>query len=258
MQGIADCLDAIGHAAAIGAARLRLAELQPVHGISAPVHGGAAHTLDEVAAKRLLANFGVTIPRGVVVTPAQAAAQAQELGFPVVVKAVSAAWAHKTEAGAVRLNLHGGAAVAAAVRTMAHLSDHFLVEHMVQDVVAELIVGVRQDASFGLTLTLGAGGVLVELLQDTTTLLLPASRADIHAALASLRCWPLVTGYRGRPGGDVDALLDAVQAILVFAHAHAGTLLELDVNPLLVLPQGQGVVAVDALIRLAGEGLRHG
>jgi acetyl-CoA synthetase len=121
---------------------------------------------------------------------------------------------------------------------------------MAADVVAEIIVGVSCDAQFGLALTLGAGGILVELLQDTATLLLPVSRADIHAALQGLKTWPLLNGYRGKAVGDVAALVDAVAAIATYAQAHADSLLELDVNPLLVLPQGQGVVAVDALIYL--------
>ena len=95
--------------------------------------------------------------------------------------------------------------------------------------------------------------MLVELLHDAVTLLLPASREDVRAAFARLRSWPLVCGYRGRPAGDVEALLDAVDAILAYAQANAERLLELDVNPVLVLPHGQGVVAVDVLIRVAGE-----
>jgi len=254
MQGIAECLDAIRQAAAIGAARARLADVRPVHPCTALDGSGAARNLDEVTAKQMLAGFGLAIPGGAVVSASQAAAFAADLGFPVVAKAVSSARAHKTEAGAVWLNLRSGAEVDAAVQAMAHLSDRFLVEQMAQGAVAELIVGVRHDAQFGLALTLGAGGVLVELLQDAVTLLLPVSRADIRAALASLRCWPLLTGFRGRPAGDVEAVLDAVEAILTCAQAHADRLMELDVNPVLVLPQGQGVRAVDALIRLAGEG----
>jgi len=249
MQGIADCLDAIGHAAAIGRARLRIADLQPVQLVCA-VAQGSARMLDEAAAKQALARFGLAIPPGAVVAPQDAAAKAQALGFPVVVKAVSDTLAHKTEAGAVRLNLCDAAQVDDAVRAMAGLSDRFLVEKMAAGVVAEFIVGVRRDPQFGLTLTLGAGGVLVELLKDATTLLLPVSRADIREAFESLRTWPLVRGYRGRIHGDVEALLDAVMAILAYAQAHADRLLELDVNPVLVLPQGQGVLAVDAMIRL--------
>lgn len=253
MQGITECLDAVRLAAMIGAARLQRADRRPVQ-TTQPVAGAdAARNLDEVAAKQALAGFGLAVPRGRAVPRSQVVAMAAALGFPVVIKAVSSTLAHKTEAGAVRLNLRSAAEVAAAVSAMAHLSEVFLVEQMAQGAVAELIVGVRHDTQFGLVLTLGAGGVLVALLQDVATLLLPVSRADLRTALASLRCWPLLSGYRGRPAGDVDAVLDAVQAILAYAQSRADTLLELDVNPLLVLPQGQGALAVDALIRLAGE-----
>ena len=252
MQGIADCLNAIGHAAAMGAARLRLAQTRAVQA-AGPAPRGTVRTLDEMAGKQALAGFGLPVPRGALVTPREAAAAAASIGFPVVVKAVCASLAHKTEAGAVRLNLKDGAAVDAAVHAMAALSDRFLVERMAQDVVAEIIVGIARDPQFGLTLTLGAGGVLVELLQDAVTLLLPSSREDVRAAFARLRSWPLVCGYRGRPAGDVEALLDAVDAILAYAQAQAERLLELDVNPVLVLARGLGVVAVDVLIRVAGE-----
>ena len=209
--------------------------------------------LDEAASKYALASFGLPIPRGAVLSAQDAPAYADHLGYPVVVKAVSASLAHKTEAGGVALNLQNAQAVSVAVAAMAGLSDRFLVEQMASGVVAEFIVGVHRDPQFGLALTLGAGGVFVELLKDVATLLLPISRAEVSAALASLKTWPLVTGYRGRPAGDVDALLDAVMAVVAYAQANADRLLELDVNPLLVLPKGQGVLAVDALIRMSGE-----
>lgn len=261
MQGLAECLDAIGRAAGIGAACARLGQLQPVQPVPpAPSAAGLPHAtglpfhdLDEVQAKQALAACGLATARGMLVPAGQAVQAACDLGFPVVVKAVSRTLVHKTEAGAVRLNLRSAAEVDAAVQAMASLSQQFLVERMAQGAVAEIIVGLRRDAQFGLALTLGAGGVLVELLQDAKTLLLPASRADIRGALASLRCWPLLAGYRGRPAGDVEALLDAVQAILAYGQAQAGRLLELDVNPVLVLPHGQGVVAVDAFVRMAGS-----
>jgi acetate---CoA ligase (ADP-forming) len=120
-------------------------------------------------------------------------------------------------------------------------------------VVAEIIVGITRDPQFGLALTLGAGGVWVELLQDATTVLLPAGRADVRRALESLRSWPLVCGYRGKPPGDVEALIDAVMAVAAYAQANAAQLRELDVNPVLVLPRGCGVVAVDAMIRVTQE-----
>ena len=180
---------------------------------------------------------------------AEAAALAAGLGFPVVAKALSASLAHKSEAGAVHVNLADESAVREAVTAMAPLSDQFLIERMVQGAVAELIVGVHHDPQFGLALTLGAGGVLVELAQDTACLLLPTTREEVEAALASLRIWPVLRGFRGRPAGDVRATVDAVCAVAAYARAEA--VAELDVNPLLVLEEGHGAVAVDALIRHA-------
>ncbi len=279
MHGIPDCLDAIAHAARIGAARARLAHLQPLAEVlplapAAPdaLHGwpsrltpdddinlhtfsiaAPALTLDEAAGKQALAAFGLPVPRGQVVSAAQAAGFADTLGYPVVVKAVSAQLAHKTEAGGVQLNVPHAEGVRAAVARMASLSDRFLVEQMAGQVVAEIIVGVQRDAQFGLSLTVGAGGILVELLQDAQTLLFPVARDEVLQALQSLKSWPLLAGFRGKAAGDVPALVDAVLAIAAYAQTNATTLLELDVNPVLVLPAGQGVLAVDALIRLSGE-----
>lgn len=256
MQGLAECLDAIGHAAATGVARARCADILALPGPGGAVASarlspdGHIRMLDEVASKHALAAFGLPIPRAEVASAEQAAMAAARLGFPVVLKAVSDTLAHKTEAGGVRLNLRSAQEVVDAVAAMAGLSDRFLVEDMASDVVAEFIVGVSRDAQFGLALTLGAGGVLVELLKDAVTLLLPVTRAEIRTALQSLQTWPLLCGYRGRPAGDVDALVDAVAAVAAYAKANATRLVELDVNPVLVLPQGRGVVAVDAMIRL--------
>jgi len=252
MQGLADCLDAIGHAADIGAAQYRAAMITPLQA-TVPLTLAGARLLDEASAKQALARFGVPVPTGQVLGRAQVLPYAAALGYPVVLKALAPGLAHKTEAGAVRLNLQNDAELDAALTAMAPLSEQFLVEQMVRGALAELLVGVQRDPQFGLTLTLGAGGVFVELLRDSVTLLLPLTRADLLQALQTLQMWPMVTGYRGRAHGDVEALLDAIQAILAFATAHADRLLELDVNPLMVLPLGRGVLAVDALIRLADE-----
>ena len=274
MHGIPDCLDAIAHAARIGVARAQLAQLQPLaevvplttesaHNAVKPLQVAKAskqgastapfHTLDEAAGKQSLTAFGLPVPRGKVVGASEAAEFADSLGYPVVVKAVSAQLAHKTEAGGVQLSVQNAEGVRAAVHRMAALSDRFLIEQMASQVVAEIIVGVQRDAQFGLSLTLGAGGILVELLQDAQTLLFPVARANVQTALQSLKAWPMLSGFRGRPPGDVPALVDAVLAIAAYAQAHADRLVELDVNPVLVLPAGRGVLAVDALIRLTGD-----
>ena len=181
-------------------------------------------------------------------SPAEAAALASEIGFPVVLKALSADLAHKSEIGGVQVGLDSEAAVRRAVANMAGLSDRFLVEQMVDGAAMELIVGVQSDPHLGQAVTVGAGGVLVELIQDSATILLPATATDIRAALRRLRIWPVLEGFRGGHSGS-DAVVEAIGAIVAFATDHADRLVELEVNPLLVLPGS--AVAVDALIRLA-------
>jgi hypothetical protein len=114
--------------------------------------------------------------------------------------------------------------------------------------VAELLVGVRRDPAFGLALTLAGGGVLVELLRDATTLLLPATRGDLGEALAGLKVAQLIAGYRGGPAGNLDACLDAIEAVARFAMT-SDDLVELDINPLLV--GVESTTAVDVLLRVA-------
>jgi acetyl-CoA synthetase len=177
---------------------------------------------------------------------------ARELGCPVTLKVSSAAIAHKTEAGGVALNLKNDDEVAAAATRMAKLAPEVLVERMVSGAVAELIIGLKSDPQFGLALVIGAGGVLTELLKDTITLILPTSRAEIERAVRSLKVWTLVEGFRGK-SGDHDGAVKAIEAVAAFAATHAALIEEIDVNPLLVLPPGQGAIAVDALIKIRKE-----
>jgi len=116
--------------------------------------------------------------------------------------------------------------------------------------VAELIVGLHRDQLFGPMLTVGSGGSLVEIMADSVTLLLPVTREEVRAALASLRCAPILDGYRGAPPADLDAAIDAILAIARFGARNAERLEELEVNPLGVGPRGQGAVALDALIQM--------
>lgn len=251
LQGVRDALQAIHAAAGIGQRRAQRAHAQALPA-AIPLRAGQPGLLDEVAAKQALAAYGLPIPRGERVQDLAGALQvAEAIGYPVVLKAVSSELAHKTELGAVKLNLRDAAQLEAAVAELAERFDAFLVEKMAGGVVAELLVGVTRDPQFGLALTLGAGGILVELLADVQTLLLPTCRHDIEQALRALRCFPLLDGYRGKPKADIGALVDAIEAVARFADAHADRLLELDVNPLLALQEG--AVAVDALLRLQRE-----
>jgi acyl-CoA synthetase (NDP forming) len=213
--------------------------------------------LSEVEGKKLLAGFGLAVPESRVVAPSDAVAAAESLGFPVVVKVAAPLIAHKTEAGAVAINLKSPADVEAALARMeksvsAYLKggriEKVLVERMVGDVVAELIVGIQRDPQFGLALVIGAGGILVELVEDAAMLLLPTSAEEVESAIRRLKIAKLLAGYRGKPAADMGALVQSIMAIAAFAEAHRDTLLELDVNPMMV--RADGAVAVDALVVL--------
>jgi len=221
--------------------------------VTAPLRGQLqteCRNLDEPTAKAALAAHGLRVPASALVNSVAGAQDAaQALGYPVVVKAVAENLLHKTELGAVKLNLSNATEVAQAVTELQAHAAQFLVECMVPGVLAELIVGITRDAQFGLCLTIGAGGILVELMRDAVTLLLPATRDDILNGIRQLTCFKLLDGYRGRPKADLNAVVAAIEAIVSYAHSEGDTLQELDVNPLMVLCDG--AVAVDALIRLA-------
>jgi acetyl-CoA synthetase len=210
-----------------------------------------ARALTEHDAKAALAAYGVRVPRSAVVRARDAAGAAEALGFPVVVKAMSPDLEHKSEADGVVLDVRSPSEAAQAAQRLARLSDSLLIEEMVTDGVAEVLVGVMVDPQFGQLLVLGAGGVLAELLRDSVTLLPPFDAPSVEAALAGLRVAKLLRGFRGRPAGDVPALVQTALACARYAEANLETLAELDVNPVIVRPASLGAVAVDALIRLA-------
>jgi acyl-CoA synthetase (NDP forming) len=260
MQGLKEALHAFEATERFARLRDRLAKagMESITVPPTPKPNGEGRLLHEYDAKQQLSAYGLSVPEARVVAPLEAAKAAAELGFPVVLKVAEPVLAHKTEAGAVAVNLKSAADVEAALQRMgASLAQYkpgaviakVLVEKMVSDVVAELIIGVKRDPQFGLALVIGAGGILVEMVQDSTMLLLPTDRAAIERAIDSLKISKLLKGYRGRPASDLRAVANAVAAVAAFAEAHRGNLLELDVNPLMVLKSG--AVAVDALVVLA-------
>jgi acyl-CoA synthetase (NDP forming) len=212
-------------------------------------------TFDEWQSKQRLAAAGLTVPAGSTSTAAEAPDVAENIGFPVVVKAVGESFAHKSDLGAVKLNLADRAAVSSAVEDIVLATgkhnldvDLFLIEPMVTGAVAEVIVGIKRDEQFGPALVIGSGGVLVELVADSTSLLLSTDRESVRRAILGLSVARLLRGYRGSESADIEALIDAVLAVASYAEENWEVLEELDVNPLMVLPEGDGVVAADALI----------
>ena len=259
MHGLEEAVAAVADAARYGSVRDAVAETPRAARIleAPPQVPERRRVLDEVESKAFLGAAGIVLPESQVVPASKVTSAARALGYPVVLKCVDAAIAHKSEAGAVALGLDDEAALTAALETMrARLPGsgrRFLVERQVGGAVAEMIIGVRYDPTFGHALLVGAGGVLVELIEDRHILLLPTTRAAIESAVDSLRVSKLLHAFRGRPAGDRAALVDALEALARLAWQDRGRLCEIDVNPLLVLGEGDGVVAVDALVTLAVE-----
>ncbi len=246
LMGMEPALLAAQAAATIGAARKR-PEPQPLFvETSAAVSG--CEVLDEWQSKRAFQAYHIPTPAGGVCASAdQAVEMADQIGYPVVLKAVSSEMAHKTELGAVVLNLRSRADVLAGAQNLTHLNTAILVEKMVDQPVAEIILGVSRDSQFGLYLTIGAGGIMVEVLKDARVLLLPATRDEIREALMSLQTACLLTGFRNKPAADIDAIVDAAAQVAAYAQAEGAELEELDINPLIAC--ASGAFAADALIR---------
>ncbi|MDA7430826.1 acetate--CoA ligase family protein [Primorskyibacter aestuariivivens] len=201
--------------------------------------------LTEAESKTLLARHGLHIPQSRRATGKIGLAKAaREIGPPLVIKAEG--MAHKSEHGGVILASDAiGDALSGA---LAMPTETWLVEEMVTDAVAELLVGVTCDPAHGHVLTLGAGGVLTELHRDAVHLLVPASHEAVEAALDQLRLAPLLRGYRGRPAADIPAIVAAVAAVQDTVVAHHGRVAEVEINPLICTPHS--AIAADALITI--------
>jgi acyl-CoA synthetase (NDP forming) len=208
----------------------------------------ASDLLDEAAGKALLAGYGVPIPEGRLCRTEDDIVSAVAAFGPAAIKAVGGHIAHKTEIGAVVLNVRDAAAARDAYARLSALAGEMLVERMVADVVAELIVGAVRDPALGLMMLIGAGGVFAELIDDTVLLTLPLDAEEVACAIDGLKIAKVLKGWRGKPAADRDALVATIVAIGRFIEAHAEMLAELDINPLMVTTTG--AVAADALIRL--------
>jgi acyl-CoA synthetase (NDP forming) len=218
-------------------------------------------TLSESESKQLLAPWGVRSAREHRATSAQAAAEAAaKLGFPVALKIDSPDIPHKTEAEVVRLNLGDAAHVRTAYAEIlasakAYAPQARIIGVSVQEMVGdgvEVIIGVSCDPQLGPVLLFGSGGVMVEVYNDVALRCCPITRSEAQDMIAEVKGARLLQGFRGRPAADLAALADTLVRVSHFAIHTEGHLAELDINPLMVLPSGQGVKAVDALVVLRG------
>ncbi|HEY4404373.1 MAG TPA: acetate--CoA ligase family protein [Xanthobacteraceae bacterium] len=247
LQGLPETVRALAALAFYGARRGRV--IAPL-----PPPREQAETLQGAALEAALASHGLTPPHsGRAASPGEAAGIAARIGFPVALKIVAAQISHKTEVGGVRLNLkspqeveHEAQALAAAVGTRL---DGFVVQEMVEGI--EMIVGAHHDPLFGPMMVVGAGGILVELIKDVACRLLPVGPQDARAMLAGLKVTELLAGFRGRPAADVDALVAAICGLSDLYLDHRHLMSDLEINPLIVLPAGKGVRAVDVRVAAA-------
>jgi acyl-CoA synthetase (NDP forming) len=216
----------------------------------------AGGVIPEHAAKALLAPFGFAFPPSHLATsPAEARALAEQLSFPVVLKAQSSALSHKSDAGGVLLNLRDADAVEAGWHRMVadvagHLPDVALDGILVEKMGArgvELIVGARSDPDWGPVILVGFGGVQAEILKDVRLIAPGMSRSAILAEIGQLKAAALLHGWRGSPALDLDALAALVERLGAVMLANP-RIREIDLNPVILYPQGQGVVALDALM----------
>ena len=220
--------------------------------------GGA---LSEVEARELLAAYGISVPReGVAATAEEAVQVARHIGYPVVAKILSPYIQHKTEVHGVRVGLDDSAAVVTAFGELMESArrhqptarlDGVVVQEMITSDAVEVIVGVLRDPDFGPVMVFGSGGILVELLEDSTLCLPPIGHEEAMEMIHETRAARLLHGVRERPATDLEALADTLVRLSQLAVDLGDVIEALDINPLMVLPNGQGVRAVDALVEPA-------
>ena len=251
MVGLDVCLKALNHSYKIGRAFSSNSspDLEVLRNSS---EHKSKQQLTEYQGKQLLKKYGVTIPMGCLVeNVTEAIKAAEEISFPVTLKVSGAKLAHKTELNGVRLNIQNVKTLKEACDDLFKISPELLIEKMIESPICELIIGMDYDPTFGKHIIVGGGGVYVELLQDSSVLILPVSREDIRLALSNLKVFKLLEGYRGGMKGDIEAVIDSVMSVIELIRTNAVE--ELDINPLLVLKGSDGVVAADTLIKLYSE-----
>jgi succinyl-CoA synthetase beta subunit len=219
-----------------------------------------ARSLNEVEAKALLAELGMPVSRPQLVTDAEAAVRAaRKIGYPVVLKIVSAQILHKSDAGCVILDVADDEQVRSAVTAITASASSAVPDATIDGIAVEamaragleVFIGLQRDPTFGPTVLFGLGGTLVELLDDVSLRVLPVTRADAEAMLDDVRGARLLRGFRGHPARDAAAVIDVLLAMQKLAEIPQ--IESVDLNPVIVHEAGDGAIVVDAAIVL-GDG----
>ena len=204
---------------------------------------GKSILVDEYDAKKSLEKYGLKLPETEKCLLSDAHLVSDQIGYPVVIKALGSA--HKSELEEVFLNLENQKSVKEALRKIS--KKHVIVEKMIGDAVVELLVGIVHDPAHGMLLTVGAGGVLTEILSDTSSILLPSSNNEVLECFNQLKISKIAKGYRGGRGIDINQIIDAIMKIQDFVLDNRDKLFEIEINPLIVTTSE--VIVADALIR---------
>lgn len=247
LLGIQRAIKAIECCVSLGQQKTAIGRLPS---LNLAVAEGVPISLDEASAKQMLSDAGLNVPNYRVCSSLEDIEQhAAELSFPVVLKGLGVA--HKTEAGVVKVGLNNTAQVMSEARLMQSKVSGYLLEELITDNQAELLVGIIRDETHGFMLTVAAGGIYTELLKDSQHLLLPYTREDLVEMLPQLKIFPLINGFRGSKAASHSSILDTIMLLQNFVLKHQEQLLEVEINPLLCGTQSATIV--DALISLTGE-----
>ncbi len=202
----------------------------------------------EFESKKIIEKYGIKIPKSILSNSNSAIKDSKKIGFPIVIKINSKKIIHKTEANGVFTNIKSETKLKQSIKHLSKLGKEFLIEEMIQDQVVEMILGIKIDNHFGPVIVIGAGGIYTEIIDDSITLLLPLKKSIILKAMNDLKISKLLNGIRGKPKGDIQAIVQAIMKLGKFAEKNASRLVEVDINPLIVRSKGKGVIAADALI----------
>ena len=209
-----------------------------------------------------MAEYGIPVTREALArSEEEAAALAKNIGYPVVLKIESADIAHKTEAGGVKIGIQDEAALRLGYQEIlrnaqSHQPNAIIAGVVVQEMIRggkEMIVGMSRDAQFGPVIVVGIGGIFVEVLQDVAMRVAPLTKGDALDMIGELKGYRLLQGMRGEPASDIDALAEALCRFSRLAMDAPDEIAEIDVNPLVVLEEGRGVVALDCLMTRRGS-----
>jgi len=218
----------------------------------------------EEKVKKELTEWGIKAPRGEFLKDlGELDRVALTLDYPVVAKVISPDIPHKTDVGAIRIDIGDSTELARACKEIVDAAKErqpgaeingVLVEEMVNESGVEMFIGVEDDAQFGPLIVCGLGGIFVEIFEDVVIRRAPISPEEAGKMLAELKGYPLLTGARGGVKADVDALITALVRVSEFAYQHRGVLKEMDINPVIVATEGSGIVALDGLVVWHGGG----